>query len=266
MKTLTYFVPVDFSNCSYNALQYAIMLARFSGGQVKLCHVIDLAQVPESDNSVVVSFALDRLEKKVMEKMKSLDEIISLAGVTVEKVIAIGNVRITLLNEIEKANPQIIVLGKNTETHPRAGGIIAYITKHARVPVLAVPRSHNPRVPNKAMLATDLKSDKVREFAPLFEIMLTNSKELSVLAINGKGNTERANKWVKEIKSTYGVDAKILHQSSEGVIDVSDFIRADNVDLLCTINKAPRFLQKLFRESAPLVANQVDVPVLMLTN
>ncbi|HZI23723.1 MAG TPA: universal stress protein, partial [Chryseolinea sp.] len=103
METFKYFVPVDFTESCYNAIQYTTTLARSSGGTVKLCHVVDIEQIPESDNPVLVSFAMDRLILEAQKKMKSLREIIFMQGIHVKEEIVLGNLRIELLKQIESA-------------------------------------------------------------------------------------------------------------------------------------------------------------------
>jgi nucleotide-binding universal stress UspA family protein len=264
MKKNLYFVPVDFSESSYNALQYTVMLAKVSGGTVQLCHVIDLDNLPESDNALVVSFALERLEKQAQEKMKSLCEIISLNGITVEVNIVTGRVRTTIMNQIQKADPKIIVLGKNTESQPRPNSLITYIAKHAQVPVLVVPGSHNPQVPNKAVLATDSTQRKSSEPATLIEF-LPETKQLSVLIINNNNALKHEEHWIKIIKSTYGIDVKIIHQHPKHNNDIAEFIRTNSIHLMCIGNTAQSFISRFFkRNNEPeVLALESKIPVLV---
>jgi len=267
MKKLTYYVPVDFSECSLNALQYATMLARFAEGKVVLGHVIDLEEVPESENPVVVSWSLDRLSRKVQEKMKSLREIISLEGTAVEEEILVGNVRQSLLKQIEKVRPTVIVIGRNTERNPGKGSLLTFITKNTRIPVLVVPGSHNPKVPNKAVLATDMKSFDLREFEPFIDIIRKTSQQLSVLNIRGnQSNVKSIKEWVDKLNTTYNIKAKVLQpEQYDAVESVVDYVNSNNVDLLCTINRNYSLLEKLF---FPVPAHQlkthVEVPVLLI--
>lgn len=267
MKKLTYYVPVDFSECSLNALQYATMLARFAEGKVVLGHVIDLNEVPESENPVVVSWSLDRLTRKVNEKMKSLREIISLEGIVVEEEILVGNVQFNLLKQIEKVKPNVIVMGRNTERQPGKDSLLTFITKNTKVPVLVVPGSHNPKVPNKAVLATDMKSFDLREFEPFIEILKKTSQELSVLNIRGsQAKGKQISEWVDKFNAAYAMEVKVLPtQHDDTVENVVKYVNANNVDLLCTINRNYSLLEKLFSPApAHQLTTHVEVPVLLI--
>jgi len=266
--TITYFVAVDFSVCSYNALQYATLLARLSKGKIKLVHIIDIDEVVESDNPVVVSLSMDRMMTKANEKMKSLREIISNEGIQVEEEISFGNVRATLRKCIEQTNPTVIVLGRNTDTKPGTNSLVSYITHHTKLPVLLVPRTHDPKVPTRAVLATDMKSEDGRALGSLFEILSKTSNELSILNIKSHfaSNSLDAVAWIANLNSKYGIEAKVLqHPNDDAVLGVVDFVRSNPVDLVCTVKRNRNFLEKYFyRSVSGELANQVDVPVLVI--
>lgn len=263
MKKPMYFVPVDFSECSYNALQYATMLARFAKGQVRLCHVISFDELPESDNPVSVSLALDRLEHRARQKMKSLKEIISMEGISAEDEIVIGNVRLELMKQIENLRPDVIVIGKQDDCSSRAD-IVTYITRSTRIPVVVVPGSHNPRVPNRAVLATDMKAG-VAEFAPVFEILKNTSNQVSVLNLSGRQiMNAQHNKWVEKINATYGMQISVLNRGNSNG-HISEFIRTNKVDLVCIVNRTRGILQRLlWKRNSGMLPDKIEVPVLVV--
>lgn len=268
MKKLTYFVPVDFTDSSYNALQYAIMLAKFSEGQVKLCHVNNLDDIPDSDNQVVVSSSLARLERTAKSKMKSLCELVALGGITVEEKIIFGNVRLELVKQINMAKPTVIVVGRNSDRKPGHRSIVNYLNRNVSYPVLVVPGSHSPRIPTRTLLASDMKSGKVEELAPFFNIIKKDSQEIAVLNINGNGASGEsdANLWIEKLNAAYSIAAKILpQQHKEDGHSIADIIRSGQIDLLCTTNRSKGFFSRLFgtRETHPF-ADYADVPVLVL--
>lgn len=268
METLTYFVPIDFSACSYNALHYTTMLARCSQGVIKLCHVIDLDEIPDSENPVVVSFAIDRLVKKAEDRMKSLREIISLDGVNVKADIVMGNVHTQLMNQIETIKPNVIVMGKEVGKITGARSLLKYITRNTSVPVLMVPESHNPRIPNRAVLASDMNPEREIEFAPFIDIVKKVSHELSILNIRSGyfNNAKDTLKWINNLNETYGINAKLLsRENKNGVKSIVDFVRTNKVDLLCTVRYNTSLYDKLFdRSFTNQLTSEVEVPVLVI--
>jgi nucleotide-binding universal stress UspA family protein len=268
MKTLTYFVPIDFSQSSYNALHYAILLAKLSEGSVRLFHVVDPEEIPESDNQVVVSFALDRLERKAKDKLRSLREMISIEGLEGEDSVVTGRVKFELLKHIKGAKPSVIVMGKEVDGQPDTHSVVSFITRNTEVPVLVVPSSHNPKIPNRAVLATDTRPDKISGFAECINIIKMISQEISVLNVgrNVSPQGRDAIHWLEEINSTYGISASfITNNNSKDGNEIANFIRNNKVDLLCTIKRNQNFLDRLFRRriSNPFVVYG-EVPVLFL--
>jgi nucleotide-binding universal stress UspA family protein len=266
MKKLTYFVPVDFTDCSFNALQYAIMLARFSEGKVRIGHVIDLDLVTESENPVVVTWSLENLNRKANEKMKSLREMISLEGVEVEHDIATGNVRNELMKLIDRLNPNVIIIGRDTYRPLRKDSLVSYFTRNTRIPVLIVPGTHNPTLPNRAVLATDMRPEKMTEFDAFFNLLKRTSQELAIVNISGKSsdNQVQSEMWVDKLKVVYGIDATLFTQKNGN--DVMDFIRANKVDLLCTIRRNKNILDHFFqRNTTHQLPALAEVPVLMIS-
>ncbi len=267
MKTFTYFVPIDFSACSFNALHYATMLARCSNGEIVLSHIIDLDQLPESDNPVVVNFAIDRLIKNAKEKLSSLSEIIFLKGILVKQQVAIGNVQLQLINQISTLKPDVIVMGRDS-SNPNGQSLLKYVTKSTNLPVLVVPQSHNPKVPNRAVLASDLDPKKQEKLAPFFEIIKKVSHELSILNIKSGyfSNAQEALNWIQNLNKTYGVNAKLLTpENNEGIADLKNYVKINDVDLLCTVRYNKSIFDKLFRRRlANPFTSQLEVPVLVI--
>jgi nucleotide-binding universal stress UspA family protein len=270
MNTLTYFVPVDFSDCSYNALQYAILLARTSGGRVKLSHVIDLEDLPESENPVVVNWNLDRLNRKAKSKMNSLMEIVSMEGVAVEQDIIMGNVRHGLMKQIKQVNPHIIVVGKNTQQET-GSGIIRFLARNTKIPVLVVPGSHQPTIPTRAVLASDMKPDKLAHYEPFLNIVKNTSRELAILLVdrNSAVDQDIIKEWTDKLRSEYGISAQLIPTQKNGRAGlISDFIRSNKVDLLCMIRRSHGFFGGLFNRTkpGPIIPHQVEVPVLVINS
>jgi nucleotide-binding universal stress UspA family protein len=268
MKKLTYLVPVDFSDCSYNALQYAIMLARFSEGHVMLCHVIDLEEVPESENPVVVTWSLDRLNRKAKEKMKSLLEMAEMEGVKVEEDIVMGNVKVELLKKVDRINPHVIVIGRNTDQQPRRDSVVTWLTRNTRVPVLVVPGSHSPKLPDRAVLATDMKPDKVAEFAPFLNIVRKTAQHLAILSTSRDWSSDgpESQALIEKLNAEYGIEASLVPQPKNGGLNtVVDFVLSNNIDLLCTIKRNKSFLGRLFnRQEEEQFDYNIEVPVLVI--
>lgn len=233
MKPLTYFVPIDFTQASYNALQYAVLLAKGSVGDVKLCHVVDLDEIPESDNQVVVSLALDRLLQDAGRKLKSLRGFISLDSINTDEDIVIGNIRYALISRIEAVKPDVIVVGRRTDSKFSRWGVIHYITKHTNTPVLVIPQNHNPKVPDRAAVTIDVNPEYVVQFKTLLSIIKKISPEISILNIRGSKEREHKQDWIRDLQNNYGIKAQFLSgENALGASSLDNFIKENKIDLL----------------------------------
>jgi nucleotide-binding universal stress UspA family protein len=266
MTPARYFIPVDFSEASFRALQYARMLAARTGGEVRLGHVMDAGDVVESDNPVIVQWSLDRLEQRVNNKMQSLRELISGGGVAVSTEIAFGNVRNGLLKMVERFSPDVIVLARKA-SGSRKTDIFTYLSKNCRQPLLVVPDSFVPNEPERAVVATDMKPTN-GELAALFQLLPDSFRELALLNVAGSNSNAAVEKteWIKVLEAKYGITAKLLQQRHENIVHgVMDFVKSNPVDLLCTIRRNKNILARTLGNSvSEELARQAEIPVLVI--
>ena len=268
MDTFTYFVPVDFTESCYNALQYTTTLARRSGGTVKLCHVIDLEEIPESDNPVIVSFAIDRLLQDARKKMKSLREIIFMEGVHVKEEIALGNLHMELMKQIEAVTPTVVVVGRDVTKEPTSQSLLTYLTRNTTSPVLVVPKTYNPKTPGRAILTLDLEPKKSGRFSSVLNLIKRVQNYFSVLEVKTLhfGNGKEALEWIELMRAKGKVDPSFLSSNNAKRINqLIDFIQDNKIDLFC-IQGSRNIFSKLFRQHLPKqLPSQVSGPVLVIT-
>lgn len=266
MRPLIYFVPIDFTQASYNALQYAVLLAKESEGQVKLFHVVDLNELPESDNQVVVSLALDKLLKDAARKFKSLREFISLDAINVEEDILMGNVKYSMINRIEQLNPDVIVVGKQSETRIKRGGVIHHIIKNTNKPVLVIPENHNPKIPDRAAVTIDVDPEQLVNFKTLLSIMKKISPEISIIKIHGSKRHEDAQLLIDDLRSNYGIHAQFLSGVSKPEAkNLDDLIKENKIDLLYNVKSKRGVMNRLFSslQSTQQLSASAGVPYLL---
>ncbi len=180
----------------------------------------------------------------------------------------IGNVELQLMDQIEEIRPDVIVMGRNSVNKPGAQSLLKYITKNTDLPVLVVPQSHNPKMPNRAVLASDLNPKKEVRLAPFFEIIKKVSHELSILDIKSNyfSNAQEALNWIQNLNQTYGVNAKLLtSENNDGIANLKKYVQSNDVDLLCTVNYHKSIFERLFGRSLPSqLTSQLEVPILVI--
>lgn len=135
--------PVDFSESSRHAFEYALLLARQFGAQLTAVHVIaDAPLVVPYDGIPAVDFRAD-LEQSAREEMGKLLAAHDLAGVRVASDILHGTTYRAIAEYAAAQSCDLIVMG----THGRGaleraffGSVTERVMKSVSCPVLAVPR------------------------------------------------------------------------------------------------------------------------------
>jgi nucleotide-binding universal stress UspA family protein len=270
MDSFTYLVPVDFSESSFNALHYTTMLAKNSGGRINICHVLDLEELPESDNPVVISFALDRLQRTAEKKMKSLREIIFMNGIVVKEEILTGNVRVELMKQIKSVKPGVMVLGRDTGKKLRTNGLLSFLVRKTDLPVLVIPKSHHPATGSRAVLTSEITPQNKIRVSALFEIIKKVTNELSVLNIRSNffPNAHDALTYIQNLNTNASRDIEpFANESNGGLENILEFIRTNQIDMHCAVdlNAKNSLLGRLFADGVMnQLAAQEQIPVLVI--
>ncbi|MFI5304578.1 MAG: universal stress protein [Nitrospiria bacterium] len=133
-------VPVDFSVCSQETLEYACSLAKIFKAKIIVLHVMDLpaywletSMIPPGDR-----FGLN---KKLEEMVKQQVNKVKVKGIDVEGVCEIGQPYSKIIEYVDKNGADLIVMG----THGRTGLVqmvlgstTERVITHAPCPVLAI--------------------------------------------------------------------------------------------------------------------------------
>ena len=144
-------VPVDFSACSYKALQYALPFAREFNASIVLLHVVEpFIPVPEM---TAVNFEVIRKQtmSAAQSEMKKLRESIP-ADVAAEAVISEGNPYYEIGLATRKLGIDLIIIATHGRTglaHVFMGSTAERVVRHAECPVLTVREHEHDFVTNQ---------------------------------------------------------------------------------------------------------------------
>lgn len=133
-------VPVDFTDYSNQAVDYAGMLAAKFGARVRLLHVIEKFTYSVTDTIQVVDHysALRAIAQPLIEGLrKHLDE----HGVAADAEIRTGTPYAEILDEADRFKADLIVMGTHGRTglaHALLGSVAERVVRLARCPVLTV--------------------------------------------------------------------------------------------------------------------------------
>ena len=161
MKIENILVPVDFSDCSNNALHHAIQLASLTQAQLTLLHCYRV-HIPAAEITIDLEPELALEYQKNAEKNFSrLRETTNgLSSVPHQEIIKINFIRDGILQTIEEVNADLIVMGtKGADNRIDAFfGSNTYSTiKKSKIPVLAIPDEAKFKPVEKLLFASDFK-------------------------------------------------------------------------------------------------------------
>jgi nucleotide-binding universal stress UspA family protein len=140
-------VPIDFSDASLKAIEYAVPFARHSGGTVHLIHVIErpifLSDLPDINvanlDANLVKDATAQLLSMANEEIEEL--------IPVQPVVRIGQPFVEILAAAKALNIDLIIMATRGNTglkHVILGSTAERVVRHAGCPVLVVrEREHD---------------------------------------------------------------------------------------------------------------------------
>lgn len=136
-------VPVDFSDCSLTALEYALALAGKLGSRVTLLHVVEPALYPQ--NSFSVTPAVDEANQTLMssgrERLAALKERLATERLAIETLVRVGRAQSEISDTANAMGSDLIVMGTHGDAGLKQvllGGTAERVVRQASCPVLTV--------------------------------------------------------------------------------------------------------------------------------
>jgi nucleotide-binding universal stress UspA family protein len=133
-------VPVDFSDCSNKALQYALPFARQFGASLTLLYVIQpYVPVPET-MAVDWDLISTRMREGGQAELDKLRQTLD-PDIKAETVLRIGSPEVEIVNAAKELNIDLIILSTHGRTglgHVFLGSTTERVVRHAGCPVLVV--------------------------------------------------------------------------------------------------------------------------------
>ncbi len=143
--------PVDFSDASRKAVQYAKEFALSMGSSVSLLNVVEPRPMAVDITLNYIPFEED-LEHAANEDMQRVLEEFQLAGLKAESSIEIGNPSDVILDKARELNVNLIILGSHGKTglsRLLMGSVAEMVVRKAPCPVLIVKAEETEFIGNE---------------------------------------------------------------------------------------------------------------------
>jgi nucleotide-binding universal stress UspA family protein len=155
-------VPVDFSDCSVEAVEYAAVMAKHANASVELFHVLEPV-VYGLDFTLNDTGDYERKRDRTRKRLEEISGALSAAGIANTIRLCGGGPRDSILDESRRISSDLMVMGTHGRrgfSHAISGSVVESVLRHARCPVLTVrsPKfrsDHRRIVPTAAMHGVD---------------------------------------------------------------------------------------------------------------
>lgn len=240
-------VPIDFSEPSESAFEYARHLNEHLKGVMKLLHVQSSANIQESE----------RMEtERRLEAYKNNFEgpwHIGFEELLIDSEIRVGTVENEILAYSEEVDKNWIVMGARRDVETKdmiCGTIASKVAKNAKSPVLIIPGGHAFMPFNKIAYCVDndfMDTNAMEEIALIAEKL---KSEIHLIRVDQQDNYDETK--LLEIWKEYFENNNVsFHQLKGNDISeaINEYVNENEIDLIA-LSKAKRgFIQELLHKS-----------------
>ncbi|MFZ6011947.1 MAG: universal stress protein [Bacteroidota bacterium] len=251
-------VPIDFSDLSRVAVQYAVKIANKLGGNVTLLHVVNITQTVRATMRLKVKSLERDLIRGAKEDMDDLLKEVSKHVKTSQpikyKVVRGASFNETVRRSARRLRSGLIIMGTKG-----AGGLkkvvmgsnTTSIIEVSHIPVLAVPAHAQFKSIRNIVYACDLKNLE-KELKKLIPYVEKFGCTVHILHIVSSGrDVETTEEKIEKIVQKLGYDnivaLVLVDQNIDGAID--QYIDVSKADMLAMFTHDLNFYEKLFDRS-----------------
>lgn len=257
MKINSILVPVDFSDCSKNALRYAIELAQRVNAQLHLVHSYYIP-VPSADIAVVVDNReqLDQ-EQIIRDAWVALaNEVPQLDHINYTHETRMGFLSNVVLTVLEKRPVDLIVMGTKgcTNRLDYFLGSNAYnVARDANTPVMVIPEKHSFSGLSKIAIAADYHQIKHLDNLAMVRSLASDfQSEIHLLHISAAPQSLDIEE-AEEALSLKEYFSDLNHQfdfitESKVVEGIENYAKENQVDLTVIIPRHHNLFERLFKK------------------
>ncbi|MGZ3901773.1 MAG: universal stress protein [Bacteroidia bacterium] len=274
MKTIL--LPIDFSEDSENAINYAVEITKLSRSKLILFHAYHVPIVTSDVPMVMPS--LEELGEDCLAGLRKKENDIYLShgtGIQIECVCKCGLAvdeleTYTTENKIDLVITPMEEAGELTEM--LIGSVATSLMRKLKCPVMAIGKGVTFRPIKKIALACDYKEIKNQSaLEPLKEfVKLFNSHLLIVNVLKEEKEliptTEQAAAGVQLDHLLEEIDHSFHYEENENVVEgINHFVNEHNIDMLVMIPRSHTVLYSIFHEpSTKRMAFHTHVPLLSI--
>ncbi len=268
-------VPIDFSNCSLNALNYALELANHFKSDIKILNAYHL---PSAGGTTAIWTLQDDMRDDIEKELEKIKKRLSVSypnltiGTKADCNLAVN----AIIEETEEVKHDLVVMGTKGATGLKdvfLGSIAATVIGQIKTPLLTVPDEVHYSNLDRFVLASDLKSiknhDNIRFLASLADTFSIPVNIINIVEDEEKESLEESFAALKEIlkieEDVEGVDHELSVVESYD-IEKTLLHQAKRKNTIISVIKRDRsFIQRIFHKSlSKQLAKHSKSPILIM--
>jgi nucleotide-binding universal stress UspA family protein len=268
-------VAVDFSDCSANALHYALSLAKYTENKIFLLHVYNL-QKPVTDLFAFQENDSQKVEKRILSELKAWS-----AGTSknsgypgeINFIVRHGD-NIHEINEVANENDiDLLIIGTHGKTsilYSFIGSTATELIREASCPLLLIPAGAPFHLPDSIAIAFDFS--RMEDFKKLGIIrqlsrIISSRLEIFSVIVNEEEDVSEDNPLYTQVKRFMGSLPHNVHFNANPSIPdgIINFIGEHHSRMLVMFHHQHSILTDLFLSgNSRKIAFKVKIPLLII--
>lgn len=278
MKTLL--VPTDFSPNSYEALDYAIELARHNWTEIIVVHACDFEEYAFKDRGAKWVAEKNRKTREEIEGKFSLLEksIFRTEGIKIKTALYDGTVVESILEAAHNYGADLIIMGTVGQTGLKTkllGSKSMQVLRKSKIPVLVVPPDFAWRTPKHIAIAVNNEHEEIVYLSNILDLVQIYDPEITALIFSAEGDKAdqvmtdtrtifRVNKKLKGIYKDLDIERTMV-SGHDFIGAVTDYIENKDIQLLVMFNHHTSWLDYFLNSSQTQKMVQLHkVPILSI--
>lgn len=266
-------VPIDFSDCSVNALRYALHLWEKMKGEILLYHAFHIPIGGDATSFVDAAMVKQR-EQTLQKRMQQIgDKTVKIKGIPHQYLTSMAMATEGILKTIREHDIDLVVMGTkgaNQLSDEWLGSTTYNVVRKASCPVIAVPDSMKDFYLKEIVLASDLRPlDNPSGFSFLRSLSKQFRANIHILHIHPHPESmgvEEGEEAVVLDEVFYDVPHTFHFPEGRKVEEeIERFVQAHAIDMLAMVPRKHNLLERLFlRRMTKKMALHTKIPLLSI--
>ncbi|MFQ3576645.1 MAG: universal stress protein [Cytophagales bacterium] len=254
----TILVPVDFSDLSLNALDFASQIAKITKGQLVLLNALHPKNIAVGTSHVFDPTDYEQQKELYKSKLDELSHKFRQQHIYTKQQVTLGFLNDVITEAVEEHKPDLVVTGTHGASGVEAGLLGTRsldIAKVTECPTVIVPKDWKPENFDKIVYATDFKFSDVKHLNQIIELAKASNAQVTVVHLASHVTHEESDAlmyWFKELCVQEISYEKLSFEvvTGESLVDtLTSYVEQKGYDLVCMAMKKRNFFENLFEKS-----------------